>query len=164
MRGDRETVVVGTYKGKGPFDVQVTARNGSGPQKLDFAATPRPSDDTNSYLTQLVEMARTDGGLTLPLVGAASLAEARQEIGQGVRNLSKLARQAMAAGNIGGAETTRGRGPAPRSERYRSLGDQGRVGETPGGKRFTCRSGGTDSSGARCSGAGRAGRRRGRRI
>ena len=62
------------------------------------------SDDSNNYLTQLVEQARVDGGVTLPLVGSASLAEARQAVNSGVRNIGRLARQALAAGNLDGAE------------------------------------------------------------
>ena len=104
LRGDRETVVIGTFKGKGPFAVQVAADGAGGPQKLDFAVSPRASDDSNNYLKQLVELARTDGGITLPLLGAASLAEARQEISAGVRGLDKLAREALAAGNFNNAE------------------------------------------------------------
>ena len=80
------------------------ADGAGGPQKLDFAVSPSASDDSNSYLTQLVEQARTDGGVTLPLVGAASLAEARQEINAGVRGLDQLAREALAAGNLANAE------------------------------------------------------------
>ena len=100
LRGDRETVAVGSFKGKGPFKVEVTADA----QKLSFTATPGASDDSNNYLAQLVERASVDGGITLPLVGAASLADARQTIGAGVRDLSKLAQEALAAGNLTSAE------------------------------------------------------------
>jgi hypothetical protein len=104
LRGDRETVVFGVVKGTGPLNVQVTTEGVGGPQKVNFAISPSVSDDNNNYLTQLVELGRADGGVTLPLVGAASLAEARQEVSSGVRNLGALAREAMAGGNVGGAE------------------------------------------------------------
>ena len=104
LRGDRETVIVGTLKGKGPFGVEVTAQRAGGLEKLEFAVPASVSDDSNSYLTQLVARARLDGGLTLPLLGAASLAEARQEIEAGVQSFSRLARQALAAGNLDNAE------------------------------------------------------------
>ncbi len=100
LRGDRETVAIGSFKGKGPFKVEVTAEG----QKLGFTATPGASDDSNSYLAQLVERAKVDGGITLPLVGAASLADARQTIGAGVRDLAKLAQEALAANNLTSAE------------------------------------------------------------
>ncbi len=75
MRSDRETVVLGTFKGKEPLNVQVSADGVAGPQKLAFSVTPSASDDGNSYLAMLIDQARIDGGVTLPLVGTASLAE-----------------------------------------------------------------------------------------
>ena len=60
--------------------------------------------DANNYLVQLVNRARVDGGITLPLVGKAGLAELRQEINAGLRELDRLARQALAANNLAGAE------------------------------------------------------------
>ena len=104
LRSDRETIVVGTFKGKGPFNVQVGVDSAAGPQKLAFSATPSASDDNNNYLTALVEQARVDGGATLPLVGTASLAEARRAIGAAVNDLDRLAQQALASGNIDSAE------------------------------------------------------------
>ena len=75
-----------------------------GPEKLGFAVTPGASDDSNSYLAHLVERSRIDGGVTLPLLGSASLAEARQFVNTTVSNLTKLAREALAAGNRASAE------------------------------------------------------------
>jgi len=104
LRGDRETILIGTLKGQGPLNAELTVQGPAGPQKLAFTVSPSASDDSNFYLIPLVEQARTDGGLTLPLLGAASLAEARQAIGANVRGLSKLAQQAMAGGNVERAE------------------------------------------------------------
>ena len=95
LRSDRETVVLGTMKGMGPLNVKLTADSAAGPQKLAFAVPPATSDDNNGYLPRLVDQARIDGGVTLPLVGSASLAAARQEIDAGVHNLSRLAREAL---------------------------------------------------------------------
>ncbi len=108
LRGDRETVLIGTLKGKAPSNVEVTVESAAGPQKLAFAIPPSTSDENNSYLVKLIEQARTDGGVTLPLVGSASLAEARQEINAGVHNLVRLAREALSAGNVAGAERLAG--------------------------------------------------------
>ena len=104
LRGDRETVLIGTLKGKGPLSAELTVEGPAGPQKLAVSVPPSTSDDSNHYLIPLVEQARTDGGLTLPLVGAASLADARQVIGASVRELCKLAQQAMTMGNVSNAE------------------------------------------------------------
>ena len=58
----------------------------------------------NSYLRPVVEQARIDGGVTLPLVDSASLRQAREDLLVGGRNLDQLARTALAANNLDGAE------------------------------------------------------------
>ena len=68
-----------------------------------------------------MDQARVDGGVTLPLVDRASLAQAKESIDAGGRNLNKLARQALAAGNLDNAGGGR-RGPAPRSGRSGGVG------------------------------------------
>ena len=104
LRSDRDTVVIGVFKGKAPQSVEMTVDGPKGPEKLVWAVAPSVSDDSNNYLTPLVERARVDGGVSMPLVDSSNLSDARQEINAGVRNLSQLARQALAAGNVAGAE------------------------------------------------------------
>ena len=104
LRSDRETVMIGILKGKGPLNAEITVQGAGGPQKLAFTVPPSTSDDSNHYLVPLVEQARADGGLTMPLLGAASLGEARQTVDASVRDLCKLAQQAMAAGSLSNAE------------------------------------------------------------
>ncbi len=104
LRADRETVVLGTFKGKGPWNLQLAADSGAGQEKLDFAVPAAPSTDNNSYLVSLVEQARSTGGETLPLLGSASLAEARQAVASGVKGLNGLAREALKAGYLPGAK------------------------------------------------------------
>ena len=76
----------------------------AGPEKIALAVTPNASDESNNYLPQLIETARVDGGVTLPLVGSESLADARRLVTSGVRNINRLARQALANGNLDAAE------------------------------------------------------------
>ncbi|MEN6458868.1 MAG: hypothetical protein ABFC63_08050 [Thermoguttaceae bacterium] len=104
LRGDRETVVVGTCKTLGPVNVQVVADSAAGQQKLAFDVPAAASLDDNTYLLSLVERARTDDALTLPLVGTASLAEARQAFTADLRGLNRLAREALIAGNLASAK------------------------------------------------------------
>jgi tetratricopeptide (TPR) repeat protein len=104
LRSDRDTVVIGTYKGKGPINAQVNLAGAAGPEKIAISVVPGKSDDSNSYLPRLVDLARVDGGVTLPLVSSSSLVEAREAVNSGVRNLSQLARQALASGNLDGAQ------------------------------------------------------------
>ena len=68
LRLDRDSVVVGCYQGAGPFDVQMTVAGPNGPQTLSWKVTPGPSRPANAYLGQLVQLARIDGGASLPLV------------------------------------------------------------------------------------------------
>ncbi len=104
LRGDRETIVIGTLKGKEPLKVDLTAAGPAGSEKFAFDVPRVPSDDNNNYLATLVDVAKADGGITLPLVGAESLVEARKAVGAGVRGLTRLAREALAADNTKGAE------------------------------------------------------------
>ena len=104
LRADRETIVIGTLKGKEPLKVELTAAGPAGSEKFAFDVPRVPSDDNNNYLTTLVDVAKADGGITLPLVGAESLVEARKAVGEGVRGLTRLAREALSADNTKGAE------------------------------------------------------------
>ena len=104
LRGDRETIVIGILKSKGPLKVELTADTAAGQEKFAFGLPAAVSDDNNNYLVSLVEMARIDGGTTLPLVGAASLSEARRAVGSGVRNLTRLSREALSAGSLDKAD------------------------------------------------------------
>jgi len=104
LRGDRETVLVGVLKDKKPVKIEISVESLSGPKTLRCDVSPAASDDRNAYLARLVEQAKIDGGLSLPLVGSASLAEAKREIDAGVRNLSRLAQEALSAGNLVSAE------------------------------------------------------------
>ncbi len=104
LRGDRETILIGVLKGSGPLNMEVTADSAAGPQNLAFSLPAATSNENNSYLVRLVERARADGGITLPLLGTASLTEAEKEISAGVRNLTHLAREALSEGNLADSE------------------------------------------------------------
>ncbi len=104
LRNDRDTIVLGTLKGKDPLEIQLDVAGAAGPEKIAMTVSPGASDERNTYLAQLVERARVDGGVTMPLVGSASLEEARQAVNSGVRNIDRLAQQALAGGNVDGAE------------------------------------------------------------
>jgi len=104
LRADRDSVVVGTYKGKATMDIEIKAEGAAGPTTLSYSVQPNGSDDVNSYLAQVVDRARVDGGMSLPLVDSASLAEMQREVNVAGTTLSQLARQALASDNLGNAE------------------------------------------------------------
>jgi len=103
LRTDRDTVVYGTCKGDGPVDVQVTAAAASGEQKLAWTIKAATSSDDNNYLPAVVDMARADGGLSLPVLDSADLKAAKKLANMGAHNLSELARQALATGHAADA-------------------------------------------------------------
>ena len=104
LRTDRDTVVIGTYSGQGPVQIGMTADGPAGPQQLAWAVQPGAPNEDNNYLVELVDRAKVDGGVSLPLVGSASLAQARQAVNAGIGSLSALARNALASGNLDNAE------------------------------------------------------------
>jgi len=105
LRADRDSVVVGVLKDQaGPIEVKMTLESPAGPQSLSLSAEPKPSAPENAYLAEVVRRARIDGGVSLPLVDAESLAAARQLVNMGAFNLSELAQEALAAGNLDTAE------------------------------------------------------------
>ncbi|MGA2033931.1 MAG: hypothetical protein ABSG68_16915 [Thermoguttaceae bacterium] len=104
LRGDRSTVLVGTTKAKGPLHLEL-AVEGPGPARTlswDFPAL-KPSED-NNYLVSVVDQARLDDGLTLPIVDELSLDRAKAVIYAGGRNLNRLAREALVRGSLDSAE------------------------------------------------------------
>ena len=80
---DRDTVLVGTVKGKGPQRVEMTVAGDGGPRTLAWDLPALTSSDDNNYLVSLVDVARNDGGATLPLVDGSSLTLARQAANAG---------------------------------------------------------------------------------
>ena len=104
LRSDRDTVLIGTLKGKDPLRIEATVDGPGGAKTLAWNATPGKSMDNNGYLPSLVAEARADGGASLPLVDSASLAQLRQQIRSGGRNMTALAARALALGNLDSAE------------------------------------------------------------
>jgi hypothetical protein len=103
LRSDRDTVLVGTSKATGVQKLAMGVDGPLGPQTLDWVLPAVQSNSANGYLRPVVEQGRVDGGVTLPLVDAASLQEAREDLLVGGRNLDRLARTALAANNMDGA-------------------------------------------------------------
>ncbi|MFH1922447.1 MAG: hypothetical protein ABIP48_21510, partial [Planctomycetota bacterium] len=104
LRADRESVIIGTYEGEGPFEVQMTVGTAEGSKPLQWTIEANPPQDANSYIARLVEGARVDGGVSLPLVGSASLKDAERQIGAGQRQVSQLAVEALAGNDLDSAE------------------------------------------------------------
>ena len=102
LRSDRGSVVVGTTKKEldGPVAVKMTADVAGKTTELDWSAKPKTANDDNSFLPQLVKAAKVDGGLSLPTIGPAGLAETGVMVRAAVARLNQLAQQAVATGRF----------------------------------------------------------------
>ena len=100
LRSDRDTVVLGTYPGGGPHTIQMSVDTPSGPQTLTWTVGPSPSKEDNGYLARLVDFAKGNAGLNLPLLGSTSLREAERAIEAGGGTLLQLAKQALSSGSL----------------------------------------------------------------
>lgn len=99
LRSDRETVAVGTLKNPGTVEVEVRSDRGS--QKFVFNGQPHPQ---NGFLVKLVETARNNAGLVVPVPGADTLLQLAENAELGVYNLTELARQALEVNDLTSAK------------------------------------------------------------
>ena len=106
LRADRDTVIVGRTPAviAKPVEVQVTAAGADG-KPVDFAWTVQPeaASNDNAFLATIVDGASRDGGLTLPTLGAAGLAEVARLMGAQADQLTIMAQQAVSTGDREGA-------------------------------------------------------------
>jgi hypothetical protein len=101
LRYDRETIVIGSGELSGPLDVQMHVVSDAGAAELSWKASLELPNPDQAYLARLVELARRNGGMSLPLLGSKGLAETRRMVEQGAEQLTQMARQAHATGNAG---------------------------------------------------------------
>ena len=103
LRCDRESVVIGTLKGKGALEVQAAVETPAGPQVLSWKVSATEPRDENSFLPALVGLARRSGGVGLPLVDMQTLKMAAASTTMGAAELTRLAAEALGAGDFGNA-------------------------------------------------------------
>jgi hypothetical protein len=99
LRADRDTVLIGKGSFTEAFTIELAGEAAGKPVTLEWSVSPAEAKDDNSYLIPLVEMARANGGIDLPIVGTAGLLEARRTITAQARELTQLGRQAVASGD-----------------------------------------------------------------
>ena len=106
LRSDRDTIVFGAATGplKKAVEIRAQAMAGGKPVELKWSATPENKGDSYAFLPQVVEMAQHDGGITLPTLGTAGLAETGRLLEAGVDNLTDLAERAVATGDVEAAK------------------------------------------------------------
>jgi len=104
IRLDRDTILVGKGSADAEFAVDIRGDAAGKPVDLHWNVKPAQANDDNAYLAQLVDMAKADGGYSLPTLGSEGLAESRRVLNQGAHVLAQLGRQAASAGNLAQAK------------------------------------------------------------
>jgi uncharacterized membrane protein YgcG len=105
VRGDRDTIVIGTLKSYDDVVVEVQGTLEGRPLTTRWTATPEASDREFSFLPQLIEDSRASQGLTLPTVGSAGLREVARLMSDSAEKLTALSTKALAVGDYAGAKT-----------------------------------------------------------
>ena len=108
LRSDRDTILLGltpvTLPKQLPLGITVEVPGHAEPLMLNWTATPEASIDDHAFLAQLVDSAVFNGGIRLPTVGSAGLAESARLIGARLDQLTGLAKRAVASGDHRSAE------------------------------------------------------------
>jgi uncharacterized protein with von Willebrand factor type A (vWA) domain len=107
LRSDRDTIVIGETDRAldAPLAIELRTTDAAGEAvEVRWTVRPSASNEGNSYLTQLVDVARADGGITLPTVGTPGLLESGRLINAGIDNLTNLAERAVAMGDVHSAQ------------------------------------------------------------
>jgi hypothetical protein len=106
LRTDRDTVVVGVAIAPldKPIQILVNASLDGEQVEFEWAVNPQSMGDSHAYLAQIVELARKDGGATLPTVGSAGLTETARLLESEVDGLTELAERAIATGDAQAAQ------------------------------------------------------------
>ena len=101
LRSDRDTILVGATKDALPaeVDLSIEADGPNGQVTLSWNPTPEFSLDDHGFLVEVVGVARSDEGVSLPTVGSAGLAEAARLVGARMDQLTELAERAVSVGD-----------------------------------------------------------------
>ena len=88
LRTDRDTIIIGKLESHDPQTLTVKADAQGKTIELSWNVAAERSNEDFSFLPKLVDMARDNGGLTLPTVGSAGLREVARVILAGAQELS----------------------------------------------------------------------------
>jgi len=101
LRTDRDTILLGSTTDALPaaIDVQMEVEGHFGSVELHWAVQPEASQEDHAFLTQIIENARGDEGMSLPTLGSAGLAETARLVGARADQLTRLAQRAVSAGD-----------------------------------------------------------------
>ncbi|MEM9352925.1 MAG: hypothetical protein AAGA92_07925 [Planctomycetota bacterium] len=108
LRSDRDTILIGFTPESLPTEASVGVETEvvghSGTVAHTWSVRPEAPSDDHAFLLQLVDKNLFSGGLRLPTVGSAGLAESARLIGARLDQLTGLAQRAAASGDRRSAE------------------------------------------------------------
>ncbi len=90
LRIDRDTILIGKLEGHGLQSVKITAEVAGKVVDLTWSVEPERSNEDFGFLPRLVDLARDNGGLTLPTLGSDGLRATSNELQSGSSDLSSL--------------------------------------------------------------------------
>ncbi len=101
LRTDRDTIVLGVTTDELPTSISATiaVHSEAGTQQLNWTTQPEASQEDNAFLAEIVDIAKSDDGLSLPTVGSLGLVETARLVGAQMDQLTKLAERAVSAGD-----------------------------------------------------------------
>ncbi|HUS38000.1 MAG TPA: VWA domain-containing protein [Pirellulales bacterium] len=102
LRMDRETIIFGRGDGTGRVDIGFTAELDGQRTLVKAVAQGSQADDENGFLAGMVRITETGGHV--PALGNTGMTLTRQMIDDGVIQLNRLSKNALASGNFAAAD------------------------------------------------------------
>ncbi len=101
LRSDRDTILLGRTSDQlsNSLSINITATGPEGTIRLAWTAAPEASQEDNAFLAEIIGIAKSNDGMSLPTLGSAGLAETARLVGARMDQLTILAQRAVAAGD-----------------------------------------------------------------
>ena len=105
LRSDRDSILIGVLKDRQPQEIAATLEVDGKQIEKSWTVPAEGASPDFSFLPQLINLARRDGGLTLPTAGSNALHEAARIITTSAEDLAKLGGDALRSGDVASART-----------------------------------------------------------
>jgi len=101
LRSDRDSILLGITSDQLPetLSINITATGQNGAVELAWTATPEASQEDHAFLAEIIDIAKSNEGMSLPTLGSAGLAETARLVGARMDQLTALAQRAVAVGD-----------------------------------------------------------------
>ncbi len=101
LRSDRDSILLGLTSDQLPkaLSINITATGQNGAVELAWTAAPEASQEDHAFLAEIIDIAKSNEGMSLPTLGSAGLAETARLVGARMDQLTALAQRAVAVGD-----------------------------------------------------------------